>query len=31
MPPTHETYERYRLEAVVADAGKDWKRADSFL
>ncbi|MBY6068065.1 hypothetical protein KUW17_15020 [Leisingera aquaemixtae] len=30
VPPTHETYERYRLEAVVADAGKDWKRADSF-
>ena len=30
VPPTYETYERYRLEAVVADAGKDWKRADSF-
>ncbi|KIC16039.1 MULTISPECIES: tetratricopeptide repeat protein [unclassified Leisingera] len=30
VPPTHETYERYRLEAVVADANKDWKRADSF-
>jgi Flp pilus assembly protein TadD len=30
VPPTHETYERYRLEAVVADASKDWKRADSF-
>ncbi|UWQ31860.1 hypothetical protein K3555_14865 [Leisingera sp. M527] len=30
VPPTHETYERYRLEAVVADAAKDWKRADSF-
>lgn len=30
VPPTHETYERYRLEAVVADANRDWKRADSF-
>ncbi|OBY26205.1 tetratricopeptide repeat protein [Leisingera sp. JC1] len=30
VPPTYETYERYRLEAVVADANKDWKRADSF-
>ncbi|MFW8596197.1 tetratricopeptide repeat protein [Cribrihabitans neustonicus] len=30
VPPTHETYERYRLEAMVADAGKQWKRADSF-
>lgn len=30
VPPTHETYERYRLEAMVADAKKDWSRADSF-
>ncbi len=30
VPPTHETYERYRLEAMVADANKDWRRADSF-
>lgn len=30
VPPTHETYERYRLEAVVADAAREWKRADSF-
>jgi Flp pilus assembly protein TadD len=30
VPPTHETYERYRLEAMVADASRDWKRADSF-
>ena len=30
IPPTHETHQRYRLEAMVADAGKDWKRADSF-
>jgi len=30
IPPTHETFERYRLEAMVADSRKDWKRADSF-
>lgn len=30
IPPTHETYERYRLEAMVADSKKDWKKADSF-
>ena len=30
IPPTYETYQRYRLEAMVADAGKQWKRADSF-
>lgn len=30
IPPTHETYERYRLEAMVADANKNWKKADSF-
>lgn len=30
VPPTHETFQRYRLEAMVADASKDWKRADSF-
>ncbi len=30
IPPTHETFERYRLEAVVADSSKDWKRADQF-
>lgn len=30
VPPTHETFERYRLEAMVADSNKDWKRADSF-
>ncbi|MEX5729640.1 Flp pilus assembly protein TadD [Rhodovulum iodosum] len=30
IPPTHETYNRYRLEAMVADANKEWKRADSF-
>ncbi len=30
IPPTHETYDRYRLEAIVADSQKNWKRADSF-
>lgn len=30
VPPTHETFDRYRLEAMVADANEDWSRADSF-
>lgn len=30
IPPTYETYERYRLEAMVADSQKNWKKADSF-
>ncbi len=30
IPPTYESYERYRLEAMVADSKKDWKKADSF-
>jgi Flp pilus assembly protein TadD len=30
IPPTHETFQRYRLEAMVADSNKDWKKADSF-
>ncbi|MEE2943700.1 MAG: tetratricopeptide repeat protein [Pseudomonadota bacterium] len=30
IPPTHETFKRYRLEAVVADSAKEWKKADSF-
>jgi len=30
VPPTHETYKRYRLEAMVADSNKDWKKSDSF-
>lgn len=30
VPPTFETYERYRLEAMVADANQEWDRADSF-
>ena len=30
IPPTHETFQRYRLEAMVADSNKEWKKADSF-
>ncbi len=29
-PPTFETYERYRLEAMIADSEEDWARSDSF-
>ncbi len=30
VPPTMESYKRYRLEAMVADSNQEWKRADSF-
>ncbi|MFC3614062.1 tetratricopeptide repeat protein [Lutimaribacter marinistellae] len=30
IPPTHETFKRYRLEAMVADSNREWRRADSF-
>ncbi|MEM9031314.1 MAG: tetratricopeptide repeat protein [Pseudomonadota bacterium] len=30
IPPTHETFRRYRLEAMVADSNKEWTKADSF-
>ncbi|SEO79704.1 Tetratricopeptide repeat-containing protein [Salinihabitans flavidus] len=30
VPPTHETFKRYRLEAMVADSNEDWDKADSF-
>jgi Flp pilus assembly protein TadD len=30
IPPTHETFKRYRLEAIIADSKKQWKKADSF-
>lgn len=30
IPPTHETFQRYRLEAMIADSNKNWKKADSF-
>ena len=30
IPPTHETFQRYKLEAMVADANKKWDKSDSF-
>ncbi len=30
VPPTFETYKRYRLEAMIADSNQDWDKADSF-
>ena len=30
IPPTFESFKRYRLEAMVADSNKEWKKADSF-
>ena len=30
IPPTHETFKRYRLEAMVADSNEQWDKADSF-
>ena len=30
IPPTFETFKRYRLEAMIADSNQDWKKADSF-
>ncbi|MEN8895289.1 MAG: tetratricopeptide repeat protein [Yoonia sp.] len=30
VPPTHETFKRYRLEAMVADSREQWEKADSF-
>lgn len=30
IPPTHETFDRYRLEAMIADSKGDWARADHF-
>ena len=30
IPPTHETFKRYRLEAMIADSNQEWKKADSF-
>lgn len=30
IPPTHETFQRYRLEAMIADGNKEWEKADSF-
>ncbi len=30
VPPTFETFKRYRLEALVADSQESWKRSDHF-
>lgn len=30
IPPTHETFKRYRLEAMIADTKKKWDKADAF-
>lgn len=30
IPPTFESYKRYRLEAMVADSNQEWDKSDSF-
>jgi len=30
VPPTHETFDRFRLEAMIADSNKQWTKADSY-
>ena len=30
IPPTFESFERYRIEAMVADSRQQWDKADSF-
>lgn len=30
IAPTYETFQRYRLEAMIADSNKKWSEADSF-
>lgn len=30
IPPTHETFKRYRLEAMIADSREQWEKADAF-
>ena len=30
VPPTHESFDRYRLEAMAADMGEQWTRSDAF-
>jgi len=30
IPPTHESFDRYRLEAMIADSKQQWSRADHF-
>ena len=31
VPPTHETFKRYRLEAIIADSNKEWKKAKDIV
>ncbi|MFV2051702.1 tetratricopeptide repeat protein [Aliiroseovarius sp. YM-037] len=30
VPPTFETFKRYRLEAMIADSNEEWEKSDSF-
>lgn len=30
VPPTYETFKRYKLEAMIADGNEQWEKADSF-
>ena len=30
VPPTYESFNRYRLESMLADSNKDWSKSDSF-
>jgi Flp pilus assembly protein TadD len=30
VPPTHETFTRYKLEAMIADSNKEWTKSDSY-
>lgn len=30
VPPTYETFPRYRLEAMIADSNEEWDKADAF-
>ena len=30
VPPTYESFDRYRLEAMAADMGEQWTRSDAF-
>ena len=30
IPPTHETFKRYRLEAMIADSKEQWDKSDAF-
>ena len=30
IPPTYESFKRYRLEAMIADSNEEWTKSDSF-